>query len=190
MTLTHESSNWRRFWLVRSNRINILLGVPIVFVFAMFVVSSALPSPTEDTRQRADNEQFLSFAYNLVKSGVYSHWGERSHPPQPTRLREPMYPLTLTIPLLLSERTEAISLRCLVWEEECADMRSLLMVVNLTTIALLIVAAFLVGRLVVGSWPGGYGVVVLLLAANYFVIKDASIALNSEALAALLLLGH
>ena len=170
------------------SRIATIMTVVVLACLSLFVLSTALPNSKADTTQRADNLQFLNYAFNLSRYGVFSH--EETDQPRPTRLREPLYPWILSLQLQTLNAHDAIDARCLSKEDACRGIRISLMKLNIIIIALSVVTTFLVAKVVSRRASVGIFAAMVLVSANFFVKKSDAVALSSEPLAALLLLIH
>jgi 4-amino-4-deoxy-L-arabinose transferase-like glycosyltransferase len=175
---------------MRLHSLNWWVGLPLLALCAFVVLLTALPTADTETRQRADYYHYVAMAYNVARYGVMGHRESSPMPARPSRLREPMYPLTLAVGLTLSEGALEESLRCVARKSACAGYRENLMLVNIVTITVLIALVFVAARIVTSSWIAAYLAGFLMISANFFVKYNSQIALTSEPLAALLLLVH
>lgn len=97
-------------------------------------------------KPRADQGQFLAFAYNTLKHGVYDD--NRTDRPRPDNRREPLYPAVLMLSILVHPQIDVAesSVDCITWGKEgCIEKISYLKMGN---IVLLIASALLAGYVV------------------------------------------
>lgn len=82
-------------------------GLMLLALYLLAFCLSALDSIDHDKPPAGDAAQYLSFAYNLHRYGVFSHEEEKDGAlPAPSAYREPGYPAILALCILMSPRLQ------------------------------------------------------------------------------------
>jgi hypothetical protein len=138
----------------------ILIGTVVTILIGLASIDS---SP-----QRGDANQNLTYAYNLLKYGVFS-LSQEDHPDVPSDIfREPFYPFLLAGMLRTFANLDNVMLDCFLEEPDCADLRLLAKRVNIPLYIALTIVFVIAAKIFAGQWRLVYFGLVLLLSAEYF----------------------